>query len=93
MEELKKGMEFLTRKLEQGEWILCFYLQRNAYFLSTEYCNSDVVFSIDMSNLISNHIVIVTDNLVVVMSRIDMEDGGGGVEEGNRILNEEVGGR
>ena len=80
-------------KLEQGEWILCFYLQRNAYFLSTEYCNSDVVFSIDMSNLISNHIVIVTDNLVVVMSRIDMEDGGGGVEEEYRILNEEVGAR
>ena len=42
-----------------------------------------VVFSIDMSNLISNHIVIVTDNLMVVMCRVDMEDGGRGVEEGN----------
>ena len=39
-----------------------------------------------MSNLISNHIVIVADNLIVVMCRVDMEDRGGGVEEGNRIL-------
>ena len=53
-----------------------------------------VVFSIYMSNLISNHIVIVTDNLMFVMCRVDMEDGGRGVEEGNRILNSaEVGAR
>jgi len=53
-----------------------------------------VVFSIDMSNLISNHIVIVTDNLMVVMCRVDMEDGGRGFEEGNGILKSvEVGAR
>ena len=81
---MKKEIESLkARKSEQGEWILCFYMRRNAYFLSTEYDNSHVVFSINMSNLISNHIVIVTDNLMVVMCRVDMEDGGRGVEEGN----------
>jgi len=30
---------------------------------------------------------------MVVMCRVDMEDGGGGVEEEYRILNEEVGAR
>ena len=51
------------------------------------YCDDHKLFlcSIIISGLL--------DMLVIVMCRVDIEDGGRGVEEGNRILNEEVGAR
>ena len=42
VEELKKGIESLTRKLEAGKWKLCFYIQRNVFFIPTEYGDSNV---------------------------------------------------
>ena len=45
VEELKKEIESLTRKLEAGKWKLCFYIQRN-FFIPTEYGNSNVTHTL-----------------------------------------------